>query len=341
MHPMNDDVLVSVVMPIFNAEPYLRAAVLSLLQQTHRELDVVLVDDGSTDGSAVIASELARSDPRIRVIGLTKSGLSAALNVGIATARGNYVARMDADDVAHPQRIEKQLAYLQSHPSCVLVGSAMEVIDAEGESLGTRYFAESHQEIVEQMLRGLFTVSHPTVLVRRDALIAAGGYDASLYPCDDYALWLELSHYGELANLREPLLQYRRHERSVSVVNRVAHHALTIGITNAARTARGLPPLRNRTARGPNDIGARYHFDCARFALTGGSRFVAIRHLLTVIFRAPFWLEPYAVLGASLLPRPLLFLALEVRSRWRARIHPLPDSTATEILTAEEPVTEG
>lgn len=311
-------IVASVVLPMCNAERYLRLSIESILEQTFRELELVIVDDGSTDGSAAIAEEYASRDARVRLLRLQRSGLSHALNAGVAASKGWYIARMDADDIAHPDRLRKQVAFLDATPSCVLVGTSIEVIDAVDGSLGTRYFAEDHEEIVEEMLHGTFAISHPTVLMRRAAFDAAGGYDQAMYPSDDFALWLEMSKSGRLANLREPLLRYRRHEQAVSVLNRPLHHELTIRIVNAARIERGLAPLRSRVPSSPASVDAWYHFDCARFALTGGTRRDAVRHLFKTLAIAPLWLEVYAVLFACLLPRPLLFAALAIRARLRA-----------------------
>jgi glycosyltransferase involved in cell wall biosynthesis len=328
---MTRPLLVSVVLPVFNAERFLRRSVESILAQTYDTLELVIVDDGSTDSSAVIAAEFASRDARVRVVRLRKSGLPRALNAGVAASRGGLIARMDADDLAHPERLQQQVAYLEANPDCVLVGTAIDVMDANGASLGTRYFAADHEEIVDEMLHGTFAISHPAVVMRRDALLSVGGYDESLFPSDDFALWLALSNAGRLANLRAPLLRYRRHGDAVSVLNRPLHHALSIRIANAARTARGLAPLDYRAPASPASANACYHFDCARFALTGGTRRVALRHLFATIALAPLWVEPYAALLACALPRRLLFAALALRARLRA---PLRERTARGDRTA-------
>jgi glycosyltransferase involved in cell wall biosynthesis len=310
---------VSVVLPVWDGEAFLAEAIESILGQTFQSLELILVDDGSSDGSLRIAEEYAARDGRVRVLRQQeRGGYARAINAGIHAARGQFIARMDGDDVAHADRLRQQVDYLQANPGCVAVGSAIEAIDATGSSIGVTYFAAGHEKIVSELLRGTTSLSHPTVVARRDALIAAGGYDPKLYPSEDLALWLAMGELGHLANLRQPLLRYRRHEAAVGVRDRAAQMAMTVAIVNPARLARGLEPLRNSLMSPGRVKRARYHFDCARFALVGGSRRVAMRHAARSIASDPRWLEPYVALVASLLPRWALRAGLEMHARYRA-----------------------
>ena len=135
--------LVSVLLPVWNGERFLRASIDSTTSQTFRAFELIVVDDGSTDGSVAVAREAAALDPRIVVLSLPHDGLPAALNAGIAAARGTYLARMAADDLAAPTRLERQVAFLDGHPRCVVVGSAVDVVDAQEEHLGIVRFART------------------------------------------------------------------------------------------------------------------------------------------------------------------------------------------------------
>lgn len=310
---------VSVVLPVWNSEAFLGEAIESIVRQTFRSLELIVVDDGSSDGSLRIAEEYARRDARVRVLRhAERGGYARALNAGIEAARGEFIARMDGDDVSHTNRLQQQVEYLEANPCCVAVGSAIEAIDASGKRIGVTYFAAGHEKIVAELLRGTTSLSHPTVVARKEALLAAGGYDPALYPSEDLALWLALGELGCLANLRQPLLRYRRHEGAVGVRDRAGQMRMTVEIVNRARRVRGLPRLR-RSLMSPGRIArARYHFDCARFALVGGTRRVAIRHAARAIASDPMWAEPYAALVASLIPRRALRAALELHARYRA-----------------------
>jgi hypothetical protein len=309
---------VSVVLPVWNGELFVARAVESILAQTFRSFELIVVDDGSTDRTASILEEFARRDRRVVLIRSAHGGLSHALNAGIDVARGLCIARMDADDVSLPKRLEKQMAYLDANPDCVVIGSGVEVIDDAGAVVGETTFAETHEAITAALIGGRSPIAHPTVVVRRDALVAAGGYDGSRYPSEDFDLWLKLSRVGRLANMSESLLQYRRHQGAVSVRDRAQQLAMTTSIVNEARRHLGMSPIRKRLLEGGRSHKARYHFDCARFALVGGRRVAAARHARISIANDPLCVEAYAALLACLLPRRTLRYMVELRARLRA-----------------------
>jgi len=199
---------VSVLLPVWNGEAFLEQAMESILRQTLSSFELILIDDGSTDRTAAIAEEFAFRDTRVRVLRRPHEGFSATLNAGIEAARGEYVARMDADDLSLPDRLRKQVAYLDIHPACVAVGAWIEVVDEAGRHIGLKTFVTTHDEISAVLLCGISPMAHPTVLFRRDVVRAAGGYDARRYPSEDLDLWFRLGERGELANLGEVLLQH-------------------------------------------------------------------------------------------------------------------------------------
>ncbi|HEX7809479.1 MAG TPA: glycosyltransferase family 2 protein, partial [Thermoanaerobaculia bacterium] len=152
---------VSVLLPVWNGERFLAEAVESVLRQTHESLELIVIDDGSSDGSLAIAEEFAARDSRVVVIHTPHRGLPSALNAGTAVARGRYVARMDADDVSLPTRLARQTEYLDANIDVVAVGSAVEVIDETGDFLGHKTFATDHEQITAALLVGLTPFSHP------------------------------------------------------------------------------------------------------------------------------------------------------------------------------------
>ena len=309
----------SVVLPVWNGERFLAEAVESVLSQTLETIEVLLVDDGSTDATPDIASDFARRDRRIRVIRRGHGGIAHALNAGIAVARGRYIARMDADDISHPSRLQKQVDYLDANADCVAIGSAVEVIDEAGGHIGTRMFPEHHAEIAHALIHGWSAaIAHPTVVTRRDALLSIGGYRAHRAPSEDLDLWIRLSRIGKLANSGEPLLSYRRHSDTVCVREREGQLKMSAEIINDARLILGLRPLRERTrSRGRNHL-ASYHYECARTALMTGTRAVAIRHARASIAAEPSWTEPYMTLAACAFPKWTLRFMRGFSARVRA-----------------------
>jgi len=306
-----------VLLPVWNGEAFLERAMESIVRQTLPSFELIVIDDGSSDRSAAIADDFATRDDRVRTLRRPHEGLSATLNAGIAAARGEYVARMDADDVSVPDRLRKQIAFLDAHPACVAAGTWIEVIDEVGRPIGLKTYVTTHDAISAALLDGISPLAHPTVVVRADALRAAGGYDARRYPSEDLDLWFRLADRGELANLAEALLQHRRHRTAIGVREREKMKAMALTICNEARVKRGLPPRRGTPMLAGTNDDARYHLECARTALIAGSHLVAARHAAATIAAEPGRPYGYATLLACAVPKPLLRFLLNLRARFR------------------------
>lgn len=202
--------LVSVVIPVYNGERFIVAAVRSILAQTLRDLECIVVDDGSTDRTAELLAAEQAADPRLIVHRLpANAGFRAALNTGCALARGELVARMDADDVSLPQRLEQQVAFLQAHADVGAVGSAIQVIDEHGTPGRIKSYPTPSGLVAWSMIF-FNSLAHPSVTMRRRVLEDAGFYPAGCAGgTEDYALFLDISRRSRLANLPGVLLQYR------------------------------------------------------------------------------------------------------------------------------------
>jgi len=201
---------VSVVMPVHNSEAFLDAAVASIRAQTFADFEFIIIDDGSDDRSADILSRHAAEDRRIRVQPQPRRGVIAALNHALSIATGAYVARIDADDIASPNRLERQVTALSAGAEVAVVGSNYAIIDEAGTIRGESNLPTDAASIRNALDR-TNCIAHPTVLMRRDVVLAAGGYRPAFVQCEDYDLWLRLSERHDLVNLPEPLLHYRRH----------------------------------------------------------------------------------------------------------------------------------
>jgi len=202
--------IVSVVMPVYNGEAYLRSAVESILSQTIVDLELVVINDGSADRTGEILAGF--SDDRLIIINQEHRGLVASLNHGLAIAKRKYIARMDGDDIALPARLEKQVAFLEMHPQVGILGTACRLIDAAGRNLGVVQWPADDLQIRWVSLLGT-PFAHPTVVMRRETLKDNGlTYDdAFAEGVEDYDLWTRVLRYASGANLAEPLLLYRRH----------------------------------------------------------------------------------------------------------------------------------
>ena len=206
----------SVVMPVFNAGDFLIESISSVLNQSFTDFEFIVIDDGSTDGSDAVIRKFAAQDNRIVVIARENHGLVASLNEGIARARSNFIARMDADDIAMPNRLHTQIAYLHNHPECVCVGSDIEIMDDKGRKLVVWHQLQTDALIQSGALEGHGTICHPSAMFRKDAFVQCGGYRAAMYPAEDLDLWLRLGEVGALANVDQVLLRYRMQPASIS-----------------------------------------------------------------------------------------------------------------------------
>jgi hypothetical protein len=213
--------LVSVLLPVYNAAPYLAESVQSILDQTFDDFELIAVDDGSVDGSGEILERLARADGRLRVFLLPHRGQSSTRNFTICQARGEFLAEQDSDDLSLPRRLELQVGYLRDHPDCVVVGGRGEQMDPDGDRIGEIPVRRVHDEIEEELLRGRGSaIIHSAAAYRRDAVLAVGGYHEGLELSEDLDLFLKLAERGRLANLPDLVVRQRRHPRSVSATSR-------------------------------------------------------------------------------------------------------------------------
>jgi glycosyltransferase involved in cell wall biosynthesis len=205
-------------MPVYNAERDVAKAVQSILDQTYRDFEFLIVDDGSTDGSFEILKRYAKQDDRIRLISRPNSGIVGALNDGLAMARGQYIARMDGDDIALPHRFVQQLKMMEQNPKLVAVGSSWRPLDAAAH-LGKSHPVIEKPEAIERalLLGNGIALLHPTVLMLRDAVEKIGGYRLhASKQHEDLDLYLRLSTVGLLGNSRKVLLYWRKHESSIT-----------------------------------------------------------------------------------------------------------------------------
>ena len=166
---------ISVVMPVYNGSRYLRQAIASIRWQSFTDWELLCINDGSTDQSLAFLQEFTQIDARIRILNQDNRGIVEALNRGILAAKADWIARMDCDDVALPDRLATQFEYVTENPDCLVVGSHVLMIDSAGDPLGVQSYPSEHQEIEKLLLnRRAGSIAHPTVLMRRDAVIEAG-----------------------------------------------------------------------------------------------------------------------------------------------------------------------
>lgn len=218
---MADMPLVSVVMPVYNGEKYLKPAVASILNQTFRDFEFLIINDGSTDRTGEILRDY--KDPRIIIINNENNlGLVRSRNKGLDAARGKYIATIDADDVALPERLAKQVNFLNRHREIGILGSYYYQVDYPGRKVKMIPLPENDLQVRWISLLGC-PFGHSTIMLRRDILVRNKlHYDASFPVAEDYELWTRVLKYTRGANLREPLLIYRMHGENVTSKKRIS-----------------------------------------------------------------------------------------------------------------------
>ncbi|HEY43398.1 MAG TPA: glycosyltransferase [Anaerolineae bacterium] len=213
----DDNTATSVIMPCFNVANTVDEAISSLLKQTRSDFEIVAVDDGSTDATGEHLADWTKHDPRVSVLSLPHGGIIEALNAGISTCNAPFIARMDADDRAHPKRLEKQISFLESHPNVAVVGCLVEGFPVGEVGEGFRLYMEWLNRLVtsEEIAREIFIESplvHPSVIIRRTWLERVGGYQDLGWP-EDYDLWLRMYVAGaRFAKVPQVLLYWREHK---------------------------------------------------------------------------------------------------------------------------------
>lgn len=206
---------VSILLPVYNGAEFLMESLGSILNQSFGDYEIIAINDGSTDNSAELLDAI--TDPRIRVFHQDNIGLAATLNRGLSIARGSLIARQDQDDLSHPERLAKQVEYMQFNPECILLGTAAEIWVGGKRSDRNHDHQTDHSTLAFDLLFNNPFV-HSSVMMRRDDVLRIGGYstDPSRQPPEDYELWSRLAREGKVANLKERLLVYREVPTSMS-----------------------------------------------------------------------------------------------------------------------------
>ena len=239
--------LITVLMATYNDEAYVGEAIASILRQTEQRFIFLIIDDASTDTTAKLLQEFAQRDARIQILKNDfRSGLTASLNRGLDKIETPYIARMDADDISLPERFERQLAYMKTHPEIAAAGSRILLGGAGGDNDEpiTWNVPTSPAQIREQTISMAPQISHPAAIIRTEALKAVGGYREGFKTTQDYDLWLRLLELFDLGNAPETLLFYRSHLNAVSqtlVLEQSINHVLAMQSSECRREGKADP----------------------------------------------------------------------------------------------------
>lgn len=209
--------LVSILIPIHNAEKYLDEAIVSVAKQTYKKIEIICIENGSEDNSLVLLKNYSKIYKHLKVIHLKKASLSDALNKGINKSQGEYIARMDADDISHPKRIEKQIKFLKKNKSVSIVGTNINLIDHQGNFVRKIYYPLKFKDLKKKLEVDSY-IAHPSVMMRKEIFKQLKGYRFQFCPAEDYDLWLRAIHHFKIENMKEFLLNYREHSSKMGSV---------------------------------------------------------------------------------------------------------------------------
>jgi len=301
----------TVLMPAYNAAPFLREAVDSVLAQTFTNFEFLIINDGSTDETAAILESY--SDPRIRVHHQENQGVIGALNKGLELARGTYIARFDADDVCYPQRLQVQHDYLLQHPDCVLLGSASDYIDEEGNFIFEWQPVANDHATLSKAVLSASPFDHPTVVYPRELALQLGGYPRGAIHFEDHLFWTHFFAAGKTANLSEPLIKHRFNPQSVTidekwrgpVFKEIKYRAIREGKISETDAKRLKELLQSQDLK---------HFKDAAYHALMGKKYLwnnfqpqkARKHLRAAMRITPGRNEPYLLYLISFLPKKLI-----------------------------------
>ena len=283
-------------MPVHNTERYVARAVQSILDQTFANFELIIIDDGSTDGSQAILERYAARDQRIRLFSRACRGIPRTRQELLTLSVGKYYAMMDSDDESEPTRLEKQLAYLEAHPECVCVTCQMLLTDPEGNPIRTINLETTHEEIDAANLSGRTFFVNGAYMIRRTILLEIGGIRDFPLACD-LDVFLRLAERGRLAGLSEALYKYRQHLTNSTLcweeLNRCVARAV-----HQARARRGLPQDSDavRVLPGAPLTRLAQQRKWAWWALAAGQTRTARKHALAALRCAPLSLESWRLL---------------------------------------------
>ncbi len=316
---MINETAITVLMPAYNAERYIGEAIQSVLQQTFIDFELLIVNDGSTDGTEKIIRNFF--DDRIVLINKSHEGISKALNTGLKYAKGKYIARFDADDICFPERLQKQIAFLETHPNYLLTGSDAEYILATGEFLfNFKCIAHEHGEIIGKLFF-YCPIIHSSVMYRKDVVIEAGYYSEHAHHFEDYLLWAQLAKKGKLHNISKPLIKVRFNPASLTIDEKWRSHKFRSLKRKVIRRGtitekEGTELLGIIKEKNTDEIKlAAYHALCGKKFLADNYQPQKARiQIKKAINIYPLRFDNYALLFASYLPEKII--------RWLHKLSP-------------------
>ena len=278
-------VSISMIMPVYNSERYVSIAIESILTQTFQDFEFIIVNDGSTDSSLEVIQRFQVKDSRIRILDLPHQGITKSLNSAIRIAQGKYIARMDADDISMPERLEKQYHYMEAHPEIAVCGSGALIIDEDGDVIRKDRVVCTHENIEKRHLSGKCSLKHSSVIIRASILRKVNGYNEELPYAQDFDLWFRIGEIGKLVNLPNALIKFRRNPNSVSYLKKREQWESVCKAIDNASVRRGVtiqrPAFKENSHR--EFFKPRLYLESTFYYLTTGSFSKALKQFIKLV----------------------------------------------------------
>ncbi|MBL0183798.1 MAG: glycosyltransferase [Chitinophagaceae bacterium] len=305
------DPKITVLMPAFNAEKYIGEAIGSVLNQSFTDFELLIINDGSTDATEKIIRSF--SDERIRLINQANQGVSAALNIGLLNANAELIARVDADDICLPCRLEKQFNFLRTHPDYVLVGSDAAYVDRNGDFVFLLAYPAYSDAEIKNLPIAICPFSHVTVMYRKQAALEAGMYDVNAHSFEDHLLWHKLMKKGKVSNLKETLMKVRFSPGSLTIddewrgkeFKKLKQAAIRNTAVSPEDGEKILGIIRRQNSE-KTKTGAYYSLLAKKYLFNNHNIPRARQNIRKLIQTYPVKLQGYLLYGLSLLPESLL-----------------------------------
>ncbi|PHS68219.1 MAG: glycosyl transferase family 2 [Methylophaga sp.] len=294
---MDNSIQLSVLMTVYNAELYLNEAVESILNQSYSDFEFIIINDGSTDSSLSILKNYAQLDKRIKLITRENKGIVASRNELLYMASGKYIAIMDSDDISHPQRLQKQLAFLSKNEEYYIVGCQDLLIDPEGLAIKTINNKYQHEEVDAANLRfDEFQTLNAYMTITKE-LLNIGGYRNKVIYAEDRDVFLRMAEVGKVSVFPEVLYSYRQHYTNICVEKRVEIKQSVQTVVQDAYKRRGLTFVRDKDDSCEQDVVIKDQFRAwAWWSLEAGNTRTALKYTRKLLMRTPFSLSSWQLL---------------------------------------------
>lgn len=295
-------------MPAYNADKYIAEAISSVLSQTFTRFELLVINDGSTDGTTQVIESF--SDERIRLINQTNQGIAAALNIGLLNAKADIIARFDADDICVPERLSSQYDFLMNNPDYILIGSNADYIDMHGNFVFTGRMIACCDEDIRRMILNYCPLIHSTTMYRKKNILEAGSYNTHAHAFEDHLLWSKLMAYGKACNIPSPLVKVRLAPESVSIdekwrtrrFHEIKSHSMSTGnITEQdGEELAGILKMQNNSKV---KLGSYYALLGKKYLWDNHKPAMARMNLSKAICINPAKLDSYAIMILSFFPK--------------------------------------